>query len=1086
VTDRPIDVWRRKLEFLQAEEARASDADQRFTIRERIEEAKRRIAELEGNSPSEDRTQATRPPSSDPPPPSSPPGVRQAGTDHKFDVFLSHNSKDKSVVRDLKERLRGYQSPLGAPIKAWLDEDELQPGLPWQDLLERGIKNSSSAAVLIGNDGLGPWEDEEMRGALQLAVQDKRPVIPVLLPGAPSKPELPMFLRNRTWVDLRNGLTVEGLEKLVWGITGKKPQRLLSTKQPTTTLSLDAILLAYSEARLAQWNEAWTNPEDPDRLLYYVPPHYSVVKSKVRDAKATDRRSSKSGPPAEEPLADASTERVPGATEEETLINLLLTSDRLCVSEGPGAGKSIFTRRVQAFLSSPTGRRALLDGKPALAVRWEEWDGSWPDDFHVSLARELEPHCDQADKQTQSRASAEAALADGRVTLILDALDQVGTEERIRHLSDFLTESKRRGWRLRVVMTGRPFAVEQRMATLLRDPGWRFASIENFDLLQQYQYLYGPEPSPAVGDSQSEAWTTRSLPDGEIQRLVTTADLSDNDESEREHRIRTSLQGLFPNYEDVSDLIGNPAVLGMIRGLAEENELDTFERRGDLYAKTSEVMMRRAAARVGEAADVLSIERTEAVLAAIACQMMVQDPNSYRLDGGRNVARLREHAARRIEGGISDDQWHRVERLTGLTNRSLLYGASDDVLAWHHKGMMEFYCGLHLARNSQPGWCVEQTDSRGQSWPACGDAEIRRAAADPQWQWAFRFAIEMHEQVRDAERLLASVSALFQPADTKAGHPRPTEQMYRAWSLLEALPPHEWPDSRPPALLRDGQRIIEQYRSQWQVLCEKTDDPQADIARALLNAFTPCPPDEFIAACGNKKDPYTFQMGATATEDAYEWEQPQHSVRVSPFQMMSVPVTRQQYALFDPNHEREHHEELAKRSPQPECPAIDVSWYDAWCFARWLGANYRLPTEAEWEYACRAGTTTEYSFGDDEKLLAEHGWFDENSGGQMQPVGAKKPNRWGLCDMHGNVWEWCADWFDIHYYAKSPPDDPTGPLGGSYRVRRGGCWRFSARYCRSAYRDGSTPANRDYNLGFRVALVPSSQDRRGGASSGGP
>ena len=135
----------------------------------------------------------------------------------KFDVFLSHNSKDKPAVRDLKQRLTAQG------LTVWFDEDELQPGIPWQQLLEAGIKSSASAAVLVGKDGLGPWEDEEMQAALRLAVKDKRPVIPVLLPGAPSQPELPLFLGNRTWVDLRGGFTEEGIAKLVWGITGRKP-----------------------------------------------------------------------------------------------------------------------------------------------------------------------------------------------------------------------------------------------------------------------------------------------------------------------------------------------------------------------------------------------------------------------------------------------------------------------------------------------------------------------------------------------------------------------------------------------------------------------------------------------------------------------------------------------------------------------------------------------------------------------------------------------------------------------------------------------------------------------------------------------
>lgn len=136
-----------------------------------------------------------------------------------FDVFLSHSNKDKPAVRELRDRLAARQ------LTVWFDEDELRPGIPWQQLLEDGIVKSRSVVVVVGGHGVGPWENEEMRAALQLAVDDKatlRPVIPVLLRGA-QRPTLPLFLRNRTWVDLGEGANEdEALDRLVWGITGRK------------------------------------------------------------------------------------------------------------------------------------------------------------------------------------------------------------------------------------------------------------------------------------------------------------------------------------------------------------------------------------------------------------------------------------------------------------------------------------------------------------------------------------------------------------------------------------------------------------------------------------------------------------------------------------------------------------------------------------------------------------------------------------------------------------------------------------------------------------------------------------------------
>jgi formylglycine-generating enzyme required for sulfatase activity len=161
----------------------------------------------------------------------------------------------------------------------------------------------------------------------------------------------------------------------------------------------------------------------------------------------------------------------------------------------------------------------------------------------------------------------------------------------------------------------------------------------------------------------------------------------------------------------------------------------------------------------------------------------------------------------------------------------------------------------------------------------------------------------------------------------------------------------------------------------------------------------------------------------------------------------------------------------------PLNPVDTVSWHEAIDFCRKLselpeeksaGHEYRLPTEAEWEYACRAGTKTKYSFGEDEQLLSEFAWYrSENSKRKTRPVGQKKANAWGLHDMHGNVWEWCQDyWSDS--FPRNSVTDPAGLASGHYRVKRGGSWSHSARFCSSASRGRTAADFRDYYLGFRV------------------
>ncbi len=156
-----------------------------------------------------------------------------------FDVFLSHNSKDKPAVRELAAALRARG------LNVWLDEWELVPGRPWQEALEEVIETTGSSAVLVGKDGLGPWQDEETRGCLSEFVSRKLPVIPVLLPNAPDVPNLPFFLKRFTWVDLRGGLTEEGIDRLQWGITGSRPDR-----SNTPAAALDA-QVATAEAQPA-------------------------------------------------------------------------------------------------------------------------------------------------------------------------------------------------------------------------------------------------------------------------------------------------------------------------------------------------------------------------------------------------------------------------------------------------------------------------------------------------------------------------------------------------------------------------------------------------------------------------------------------------------------------------------------------------------------------------------------------------------------------------------------------------------------------------------------------------------------------
>jgi formylglycine-generating enzyme required for sulfatase activity len=229
-----------------------------------------------------------------------------------------------------------------------------------------------------------------------------------------------------------------------------------------------------------------------------------------------------------------------------------------------------------------------------------------------------------------------------------------------------------------------------------------------------------------------------------------------------------------------------------------------------------------------------------------------------------------------------------------------------------------------------------------------------------------------------------------------------------------------------------------------------------------------------------------FVMGSPASEAGREPQEVQHEVVISrPFYLGKFEVTQARWRAVMGSNPSVHQGQ--RFGDTGTLPVEHVSWGDCREFLSRLnqrvpGGGFRLPTEAEWEYACRAGTTTAYSFGDDPSKIDDYAWYVENAE-KPQAIGKKKPNPWGLHDMHGNVAEWCSDYYDKDYYAKSPKADPKGPEKGVlptdyndfYRVIRGGCWLDEARACRSACRFRAMPHDPYRLIGFRVVCEMKSE-----------
>ena len=335
----------------------------------------------------------------------------------------------------------------------------------------------------------------------------------------------------------------------------------------------------------------------------------------------------------------------------------------------------------------------------------------------------------------------------------------------------------------------------------------------------------------------------------------------------------------------------------------------------------------------------------------------------------------------------------------------------------------------------------------------------------------------------------------------------------QAEARRKAQEAEEWRKARQDAAQRKQREAEEQRKQREDAAQRKAQEAEErrkarqDAAKRLIDSL------DFKAISAG-----SFRMG-DLRDAGDDDEKPVHTVNISPFQMSTYEVTVGQFRVFvadsgytgDAGNKCSIYEKQQWRgrfdrnwdSPgftqDDTHPVVCVSYNDAQAFIRWLNAktgdNYRLPTEAEWEYAARAGTTSRYSWGDNKSQAGAYAWYGKNSEGRTHAVGGKKPNPWGLYDMHGNVSEWVQDWHGTYHHASSPASNPQGPQQGTGRVFRGGDWHHPhdggivqsayhalflpggrwdeiARDLRSAARSVSAPDSRMYHCGFRLVRQP--------------
>ena len=538
-----------------------------------------------------------------------------------------------------------------------------------------------------------------------------------------------------------------------------------------------------------------------------------------------------------------------------------------------------------------------------------------------------------------------------------------------------------------------------------------------------------------------------------------------------EEKARGSIGSLMellqqPEYRigRLRELPANPLMLTILC-VVHHQDRNLPRRRADLYAKCVRVLVEHWRKEVLEkqAVEGFDPEAAEGVLGSVAWSLHGKEKRA-----SQTLAELGEVAAKALADlapgtGLGRDGVEFIRRMRDLSGILTMWGAGQ--CGFLHLTFQEYLAGLHAARE---GRVEELVRHIGQSW----------------WREVILVAVAIGSRDFSQKFFTALVQSEAVTREAALVDQCLNEARYAVLEpFLEVLGDPQAPASRQLDLLRplrqfDHPELVKVCRT----VARSEHAELASLAREVLQRAGIEAERATIQVVGAplelRVDQPTgiafvslpageFDMGSNTRHDD---EKPVHRVRLSSsFLLGKYPVTNQEYQRFlQANaHAKPPDYWNNSRFNDPKAPVVGVSWDEAQAFCEWAGC--RLPTEAEWEYACRAGSDGEFCFGDDESKLGGYAWYDANSGNKTQPVGQKKPNQWGLHDMHGNVWEWCQDW--KAEYPKGPVTDPTGPKEGQYRVLRGGAWYDPAGYCRSACRNYVRPSSRRDDFGFRVVLA---------------
>lgn len=643
---------------------------------------------------------------------------------------------------------------------------------------------------------------------------------------------------------------------------------------------------------------------------------------------------------------------------------------------------------------------------------------------------------------------------DGRLTLLLDGLDHALDR---KHLPTWLDALLAKGpWKgCPVWVAGRPYAFDQ-MWSVFGGDGWTFLRIEPLeepevrDVLHYYTGGNCYDRIPAGGRQLCTIPRLLRLIAGIVAadptlatQLHTAADV---------YRLSYLTPGPFLDPDGAVTPAGDD--LHNARGLIAQGlrgAAARFGLRGRPPTKaTHPSQVRWVAAVLGAMAFQLAADPTAERLASPGPPDGVLAPHEYvpehRLGKFKKAVKRRLKAADLDYTGDFDEDFELLIKMNTMQVDFLLFEElNEQGLKFHDMTVQAFFCAHWATKYATP-------DDRRliRHW-----LDVSAGRPLPPFAEFWTFAADMPPAATDPARYQALFGPLYD-GTVRDPHGRPVrfgELIYRSWAGMAGS---------------DARRL---FLGEFPALL--LGDP---TAQHMMQGFIDLPV--------NGGGPIEYEMGAPADEDE-TWDykprdqnNPRHTVRLTPYRLHRYCVSNLEYELFDPRHKDSRWLRATELVPfdaadpaaDDRCPVVYVTWYDAWCFAAWCGC--RLPTEARWEYACRAGTRGRYWCGDADALPrvanVHQGWAT----GRTEPVDHPgRANPWGFYHMHGNVWQWCADGFSPTFY-DTPAATGCDPVNDAYsaeRVFRGGSWSRDARGCRSAYRNWNVPHDRSNVIGFRLA-----------------